>query len=66
MADTSSRMLRLLSFLQNCRDWSGPRLAERLDVSPRTLRRDIERLRELGYPVRAIPGVGGGYRLEAG
>lgn len=66
MANTSSRMLRLLSLLQNCRDWSGPRLAERLGVSPRTLRRDIERLRELGYPVHAIPGVMGGYRLEAG
>jgi predicted DNA-binding transcriptional regulator YafY len=66
MADTSSRMLRLLSLLQNCRDWSGPMLAERLDVSPRTLRRDIDRLRELGYPVRAISGVRGGYRLEAG
>ncbi|MGH3982291.1 MAG: helix-turn-helix transcriptional regulator [Pseudonocardiaceae bacterium] len=66
MAATASRVLRLLSLLQNCRDWAGPRLAERLDVSPRTLRRDIERLRELGYPVRAISGVGGGYRLEAG
>lgn len=66
MADTSSRMLRLLSLLQNCRDWSGRTLAERLDVSPRTLRRDIDRLRELGYPVRAISGVRGGYRLEAG
>ncbi|MFG3496453.1 helix-turn-helix transcriptional regulator [Streptomyces sp. NPDC047928] len=66
MAETPSRMLRLLSLLQNSRDWPGSKLAERLDVSPRTLRRDIERLRELGYPVHAIPGVGGGYRLEAG
>ncbi|MEU5283440.1 YafY family protein [Streptomyces sp. CA-278952] len=66
MAETPSRMLRLLSLLQNCRDWPGGKLAERLDVSPRTLRRDIERLRDLGYPVNAIPGVGGGYRLEAG
>ncbi|MEV4432835.1 WYL domain-containing protein [Streptomyces sp. NPDC049585] len=66
MAETPSRMLRLLSLLQNSRDWPGRKLAERLDVSPRTLRRDIERLRELGYPVHAVPGVGGGYRLEAG
>ncbi len=59
-------MLRLLSLLQNSRDWSGRKLAERLDVSPRTLRRDIENLRNLGYPVHAVSGVGGGYRLEAG
>ncbi|GAA2248396.1 DNA-binding transcriptional regulator [Streptomyces ruber] len=66
MTETPSRMLRLLSLLQNSRDWPGRTLAERLGVSPRTLRRDVERLRDLGYPVRAIPGVGGGYRLEAG
>ncbi|MGI5428606.1 helix-turn-helix transcriptional regulator [Streptomyces sp. CA-179760] len=66
MTETPSRMLRLLSLLQNSRDWPGRKLAERLGVSPRTLRRDVERLRDLGYPVQAIPGVGGGYRLEAG
>lgn len=66
MTETPSRMLRLLSLLQNHRDWPGRKLAERLGVSPRTLRRDVERLRDLGYPVQAIPGVGGGYRLEAG
>ncbi len=63
---TTSRLLRLLSLLQLHRDWSGPELAERLEVSPRTLRRDIDRLRELGYPVRATMGAAGGYRLEAG
>ncbi|TLQ43744.1 helix-turn-helix transcriptional regulator [Streptomyces marianii] len=66
MTETPSRMLRLLSLLQNSRDWPGRKLAERLGVSPRTLRRDVERLRDLGYPVQANPGVGGGYRLEAG
>ncbi|MCP2352577.1 helix-turn-helix transcriptional regulator [Nonomuraea roseoviolacea] len=66
MASTPSRMIRLLSLLQTCRGWPGPELAARLGVSPRTLRRDIDRLRELGYPVRAAPGMGGGYRLEAG
>lgn len=63
---TTSRALRLLSLLQTHRDWPGPELAQRLEVSPRTLRRDIDRLRELGYPVRATTGAGGGYRLEAG
>ncbi|WP_083914375.1 helix-turn-helix transcriptional regulator [Ilumatobacter nonamiensis] len=66
MADTSERMLRLLTLLQSYRDWSGPDLAERLEVSPRTLRRDIDRLRTLGYPVEASPGVDGGYRLAPG
>ncbi|MFI6786042.1 helix-turn-helix transcriptional regulator [Nonomuraea sp. NPDC050383] len=66
MANTPLRMLRLLSLLQNCRNWSGPELSERLEISPRTLRRDIDRLRELGYPVHATPGAHGGYRLEAG
>ncbi|MET0910853.1 MAG: YafY family protein, partial [Ilumatobacteraceae bacterium] len=66
MASTSERMLRLLSLLQSHRDWSGADLAERLEVSPRTLRRDIDRLRLLGYPVDATPGVDGGYRLAAG
>ena len=63
---TSSRLLTLLSLLQARRDWPGATLAERLDVSPRTVRRDIDRLRELGYPVRAVKGPDGGYRLDAG
>ncbi len=66
MADTTGRALRLLSLLQAHREWPGPELAGRLGVSPRTLRRDIDRLRELGYPVRATTGPAGGYRLEAG
>lgn len=65
MAEPSARLLRLLSFLQTPRDWSGQELAERLDVDIRTVRRDIEKLRNLGYPVQAIPGVAG-YRLGAG
>ncbi|MGW4531919.1 helix-turn-helix transcriptional regulator [Nocardia sp. NPDC004340] len=63
---TSHRLLSLLSLLQVRRDWPGPLLAERLAVSERTVRRDIDRLRELGYPVRAVKGPEGGYRLEAG
>jgi len=66
MANTSSRTLRLLSLLQNHRYWPGTELAERLGVSPRTLRRDVDRLRELGYPVAARRGVDGGYQLAAG
>ncbi|HEX2054153.1 MAG TPA: YafY family protein [Actinomycetota bacterium] len=66
MGDTTSRILRLLSLLQTHRDWSGSELAQRLEVSPRTIRRDIDRLRELGYPVHASAGVAGGYRLQAG
>lgn len=66
MASTSSRTLRLLSLLQTHRYWSGTELADRLDVSLRTLRRDIDRLRELGYPVQADRGVGGGYQLAPG
>jgi predicted DNA-binding transcriptional regulator YafY len=66
MANTSSRALRLLSLLQARRHWSGEELAERLAVSERTLRRDVDRLRELGYPVEAHRGVEGGYRLAAG
>ncbi len=66
MANTSSRTLRLLSLLQNHRFWPGAELAERLGVSPRTLRRDVDRLRELGYPVSAHPGVDGGYQLAPG
>jgi predicted DNA-binding transcriptional regulator YafY len=66
MTSPSSRMLRLLSLLQTHRYWSGAELSERLDVSLRTLRRDVDRLRELGYPVRADRGVGGGYQLAPG
>lgn len=66
MANTSSRALRLLSLLQNHRFWPGAELADRLGVSPRTLRRDVDRLRELGYPVTAHPGVDGGYQLASG
>lgn len=66
MANTSTRTLRLLSLLQTHRYWSGAELAERLGVSARTLRRDVDRLRELGYPVEAQRGVDGGYQLAAG
>jgi predicted DNA-binding transcriptional regulator YafY len=62
----STRAFRLLSLLQNHRYWSGADLADRLGVSARTLRRDVDRLRELGYPVAAHPGVDGGYQLAAG
>lgn len=63
MLETSARLLRLLSLLQLRRDWRGPELAARLDVTTRTIRNDVERLRRLGYPVEASPGVAGGYRL---
>lgn len=66
MANTSSRTLRLLSLLQTHRFWAGPELADRLEVSDRTLRRDVERLRELGYPVDSVRGIEGGYQLGAG
>ncbi|MGW3010541.1 helix-turn-helix transcriptional regulator [Streptomyces sp. NPDC001219] len=66
MLETSARLLRLLSLLQAHREWSGAELAGRLDVTPRTVRRDIDRLRELGYPVHSTPGTAGGYRLGAG
>jgi predicted DNA-binding transcriptional regulator YafY len=66
MLETSARLLRLLSFLQSRRDWTGADLASRLGVGLRTVRRDIGRLRELGYPVDATPGVAGGYRLGIG
>src|SRR5207248_494808 len=66
MSDTSSRLLGLLSLLQARRDWPGAELAERLEVSRRTVRRDIERLRTLGYPVQSLTGPAGGYRLRAG
>jgi predicted DNA-binding transcriptional regulator YafY len=66
MLETSARLLRLLSLLQTRRGWSGPELAERLGVGPRTIRRDIEKLRTLGYPIDAAPAIAGGYRLGAG
>jgi predicted DNA-binding transcriptional regulator YafY len=66
MLQTSTRLLRLLSLLQARAVWSGPELADRLGVTTRTVRNDVERLRQLGYPVHATPGVGGGYRLGAG
>jgi predicted DNA-binding transcriptional regulator YafY len=63
---TSSRLLTLLSLLESRRDWPGSELAERLEVSGRTIRRDVERLRDLGYPVESMTGPAGGYRLKAG
>src|SRR5262245_26321099 len=66
MSETASRLLELLSLLQARRDWAGTELAERLMVSGRTIRRDVERLRILGYPVESLTGPAGGYRLRAG
>src|SRR5947208_1143598 len=66
MVQTSARLLALLSLLQQRREWSGPELAGRLEVGPRTIRRDVEKLRQLGYPIEAAPGIAGGYRLAAG
>src|ERR671930_2695742 len=67
MSETSSgRLLELLSLLQGRRDWPGNELAERLEVSGRTIRRDVERLRQLGYPIESLTGPAGGYRLRAG
>jgi predicted DNA-binding transcriptional regulator YafY len=66
MWETSARLLKLLSLLQARRDWTGSDLATRLRVSERTVRRDIDRLRELGYPVDASRGTDGGYRLGTG
>jgi len=63
---TTSRLLDLLSLLQTRRDWPGSRLASRLGVSDRTVRRDVDRLREMGYSIRATMGPEGGYRLDAG
>jgi predicted DNA-binding transcriptional regulator YafY len=63
---TSSRLLTLLSLLQGRRDWPGGELADRLGVSGRTIRRDVERLRDLGYPVESMTGPAGGYQLHAG
>ncbi|CAM5419994.1 Transcriptional regulator OS=Streptomyces alboniger OX=132473 GN=CP975_14760 PE=4 SV=1 [Streptomyces alboniger] len=64
--DTPARLLHLLSLLQTPREWPGGELSERLGVSRRTVRRDVDRLRELGYPVQATKGADGGYRLVAG
>src|SRR6188472_1923807 len=66
MSETASRLLELLSLLQTRRDWPGAELADRLGVSGRTIRRDVDRLRELGYPVESLTGPAGGYRLAAG
>jgi predicted DNA-binding transcriptional regulator YafY len=66
MSETSSRLLELLALLQARRDWPGAELADRLDVSGRTIRRDVERLRGLGYPVESLSGPAGGYTLRAG
>ena len=66
MVQTSARLLALLSLLQMRREWTGQELADRLEVGSRTIRRDVDKLRSLGYPVEAAPGVAGGYRLGAG
>ncbi len=66
MIQTSARLLSLLSLLQMRREWTGAELADRLGVGPRTIRRDVDKLRSLGYPVEAAPGVAGGYRLGTG
>ncbi len=66
MIQTSARLLQLLSLLQVRREWTGPALAERMQVTERTVRRDIGKLRSLGYPIHASPGVAGGYQLGSG
>src|SRR5688572_29252991 len=66
MSDTAARLLAMLSLMQTRPDWTGSELAERLGVSARTIRTDIDRLRELGYPVDGTRGATGGYRLGAG
>lgn len=64
--DTAERLLKLLGLLEGRIDWTAEELARRLEVTTRTIRRDIARLRDLGYPVEAVAGPGGGYRLGAG
>jgi predicted DNA-binding transcriptional regulator YafY len=66
VVETSARLLQLLTLLQVKPEWAGPELAGRLEVTARTLRRDVAKLRSLGYPVHAVPGVAGGYRLGSG
>jgi predicted DNA-binding transcriptional regulator YafY len=66
MPDSSARLLRLLGLLQRRAGWSGADLAERLEVDARTVRRDVERLRTLGYQIDGVPGVAGGYHLGGG
>lgn len=67
MIQTSARLLQLLSLLQVRREWTGPALAHRMGVTERTVRRDIDKLRNLGYPIHASPpGIAGGYQLGAG
>jgi predicted DNA-binding transcriptional regulator YafY len=66
MATTAGRLLSLLSLLQARREWPGGELQDRLEVSARTVRRDVERLRDLGYPIESVSGPAGGYRLRAG
>src|SRR4029077_2630807 len=66
MSETTSRVLQLLGLLQSRRVWTGEELAERLDVTTRSVRRDVERLRDLGYPVHARKGHGRGYQMGAG
>jgi predicted DNA-binding transcriptional regulator YafY len=66
MSDSAARLLRLLGLLQRRSTWSSADLVERLEVDPRTVRRDVERLRSLGYQIQGIPGAGGGYRLGGG
>src|SRR5690348_9424561 len=66
MLETSARLLRLLSLFQGRRYWSGAELAERLEITARTLRRDVDKLRSLGYPVHSATGAEGGYQMGAG
>src|SRR4029453_5452479 len=66
MSETTSRVLQLLGLLQSRRVWTGEELAERLDLTTSSVGRDVERLRDLGYPVHASKGHGGGYQLGAG